>query len=47
MEYKLDSEEASALQKSAEAVRQTLDALSKLVKILMVMKPRRKHEHQR
>jgi malate dehydrogenase len=33
LEYKLDAEEASALQKSAEAVRETLEALSKLVKI--------------
>jgi malate dehydrogenase len=33
LEYKLDSVEASALQESAEAVRQTLDALGKLVKI--------------
>jgi malate dehydrogenase len=33
LEYKLDSVEASALQKSAETVRQTLDALGKLVKI--------------
>lgn len=32
IEYKLDLEENSALQKSAEAVRQTLDALHNLVK---------------
>jgi malate dehydrogenase len=33
IEYKLDAEEASAMQTSAEGVRQTLEALNKLVKI--------------
>jgi malate dehydrogenase len=33
LEYKLDAEETAALQDSAEAVRQTLEALKKLVKI--------------
>jgi malate dehydrogenase len=33
LEYRLDADEASALQKSAEAVHETVAALSKLVKI--------------
>jgi malate dehydrogenase len=33
IEYSLDADEISALEKSAEAVRQTLDALKKLVKL--------------
>jgi len=32
-EYQLDQDETAALQKSAEAVRQTLDALKNLVKM--------------